>query len=208
MDEAVEEIDPATAEAPPEGAASVLDGVTGRRLRLIGIALVLAVLAILLLGLVRSAVQGPSGPWLGEYFDNQEFEGEPLVRYTRKVEFEWDKERPVQGMPKDKWSAIYTTCLEVEEEAEFRFRLTSDDGSRLFVDGEKLIDNWGPHSPRTRTGKMLFEPGTYAIEVEYFDAAHGAVLKLVVAIGEDAEHESLPPDMLRQPSGDPERPCG
>lgn len=211
MDDAVDHTDPEAAEAPPEG-ASVPDGARAsalsKKIRLIAISLILGVVAIQMFALVRSVVKGPTGPWLGEYYEGKDFEGDARIRYTRKLEFDWDKDRPFQGMPKDKWSAVYTTCLVVEEEAEFRFRLTSDDGSRLYVDGEKLIDNWGPHSPRTRTGKMLFEPGTYALVVEYFEASHGAVLKLVVAIGEDGKHETLPPDMLRQPSDDPEDPCG
>lgn len=214
--------EPVAAEAPPRsgdsdafeapaqggsGSAVGPDPVVGKLLRRVGLSLIGVVLIAQAGALARSATKGPTGPWLGEYFEGKEFEGEPQIRYTRKLEFEWGKDRPFRGMPKDKWSAIYTTCLVVEEEAEFRFRLTSDDGSRLFVDDEKLIDNWGPHSPRTRTGKMLFEPGTYELVVEYFEAAHGAELKLVAAIGEDGKHETIPPSMLEQPSDDIDARC-
>ncbi|MCR9165765.1 MAG: PA14 domain-containing protein [Nannocystaceae bacterium] len=207
--------EPAAAEAPPRSgdsdalqtASARPDASVGKLLRRVGLTLIGVVLIVQAVALARSATTGPTGPWLGEYFEGKEFEGDPQIRYTRKLEFDWGKDRPFRGMPKDKWSAIYTTCLVVEEEAEFRFRLTSDDGSRLFVDDEKLIDNWGPHSPRTRTGKMLFEPGTYELVVEYFEAAHGAELKLVAAIGEDGKHETIPPTMLQQPSDDIDNRC-
>lgn len=210
MDEAV---DPDAPEPGPEPAAAAEvapNGVAPQallRLRRFSLLIIVAIVCALVFAFVRSTIRGPTGPWMGEYFEGKDFEGEPRIRYTRKLEFEWDKGRPFRGMPKDKWSAIYTTCLEVDEEAEYRFRMTSDDGSRMFVDGEKLIDNWGPHSPRTRTGKMLLEPGVYALVVEYFEASHGAELKLVAAIGEDGKYETLPPKILDQPSGDPDAPC-
>ena len=177
------------------------------RLRHIALAFVGAVLVAMAIGGGISLKRGPQGPWLGEYYEGQEFEGEATLRYARKIEFDWGKRAPFRGMPKDRWSVVYTTCLEVEEEEEYRFRLTSDDGSRLYIDGERIIENWGPHSPRTRSGKYVLEPGTYELQVEYFEASHGATLKLVAAIGEDGDHETLSPRRLRQPSDDPEHRC-
>lgn len=176
-------------------------------MRRVALAFIAVVMVVLTIGLLQSLLRGPRGPWLGEYYEGKEFEGDVRIRYSRKLEFDWGKNRPFRGMPKDKWSALYTTCLVVEEEAEYRFRITSDDGSRLYIDDEKLIENWGSHSPRTRTGKMLLEPGTYELAVEYIESSHGAMLKLVVAIGEDGDHETLPPSMLRQPSEDPDARC-
>ncbi len=192
--------EPAVDQAPFSAAAVPL--------RRMALAFIAAVVIVLVVGLGGSVMRGPSGPWLGEYYEGKDFEGDVRIRYTRKLEFDWGKDRPFRGMPKDKWSAVYTTCLVVEEEAEYRFRITSDDGSRVYVDDEKLIENWGNHSPRTRTGKLLLEPGTYVLAVEYYEASHGAMLKLVVAIGEDGKHETLPPSMLRQPSEDPDARCG
>lgn len=191
--------------AEPRAETSPFDALPVRSIALGFIALVLVAQ---MAALAWSVIKGPQGPWRGEYFEGKEFEGDARIRYARKLEFEWNKEPPFRGMPRDKWSAFYTTCLEVEEEAEYRFRLTSDDGSRLYVDGERLIDNWGAHAPRTRTGKILLEPGTYVLEVEYFESSHGAELKLVAAIGEDGKHETIPPTMLRQPGDDADAPCG
>lgn len=199
-------------DAPDSGSEPDLDPApiapAAMPLRRMALAFIAAVIIVLAVGLTGSVMSGPSGPWLGEYYEGKDFEGDARIRYTRKLEFDWGKERPFRGMPKDKWSAVYTTCLVVDEEAEYRFRITSDDGSRLYIDDEKLIENWGNHSPRTRTGKLLLEPGTYELAVEYFEASHGAMLKLVVAIGEDGKHETLPPKMLRQPSEDPDARCG
>jgi hypothetical protein len=203
MDEP-EALDASGSAPTPEALAST--GV-GRRLRLLSLAFLVVVIVGMGGALAMSVVRGPSGPWLGEYYEGKEFEGEVRTRYSRKLEFDWAKAAPFRGMPKDAWSAVYTTCLQVDEEAEYRFRLTSDDGSRMYVNGEKLIENWGPHAPRTRSGKILLEPGSHELMVEYFESSHGAVLKLVAAIGEDGDHESISPKILRQPADDPESRC-
>ncbi len=197
-----------SASAVVAGSDVAIDPSDRVRIRGVAVVFVVLVLVAMAIGGAMSAVRGPQGPWLGEYYEGQDFEGDVRTRYARKIEFDWKKAAPFRGMPKDRWSVVYTTCLEVDEEEEYRFRLTSDDGSRLYIDGERIVDNWGPHSPRTRSGKYVLEPGTYELQVEYFEASHGAVLKLVVAIGEDGDHETLSPRRLRQPSDDPEDRCG
>ena len=56
------------------------------------------------------------------------------------------------------------------EAGEYRFTLNSDDGVRLWVDGEVVIDRWtagrGIH-----TGSVLFDtPGDHIVQLEYFEA--------------------------------------
>lgn len=209
VDQAPEAESKAQSSAELIAASSVaLPRPVANRLKRYAVLMIVVVLGLMAVGLTRSVIHGPQGPWRGDYYEGEDFEGDSTVRYTRKLEFEWGKRAPFRGMPKDKWSVVYTTCLIVKEEEEYRFRLTSDDGSRLYIDGERLIDNWGPHSPRTRSGKYVLEPGVYELMVEYYEANHGAVLKLVAAIGEGAKHETLSPSRLAQPAEDPDAPCG
>lgn len=51
----------------------------------------------------------------------------------------------------------------------YTFKLTSDDGSRLFIDGTKLIDHDGLHSFTSKTASMVLTPKVYAVKVEYFN---------------------------------------
>lgn len=67
------------------------------------------------------------------------------------------------------WFAIrYTGSFQVNQEGEYGFRLVSDDGSRLFIDGQKLIDNDGVHASASASGSVYLTPGTHQIEVDYF----------------------------------------
>ncbi|HQF17236.1 MAG: PA14 domain protein [Methanosaeta sp. PtaB.Bin039] len=67
------------------------------------------------------------------------------------------------------WFAIrYTGKFYVESAGEYSFRLVSDDGSRLFIDGKKVIDNDGVHSPSSVSGTVDLTRGEHQIEVDYF----------------------------------------
>jgi hypothetical protein len=67
------------------------------------------------------------------------------------------------------WFAIrYTGSFQVDQEGEYSFRLVSDDGSRLFIDGNKIIDNDGTHAPASVSGSAYLTRGTHQMEVDYF----------------------------------------
>jgi hypothetical protein len=168
--------------------------------------LVIGTGAAMVIGLMLSLVRGPQGPWRGDYYENQDFEGEATIRYARKLEFDYKKGAPFAGMPKDHWSVTWTTCMEIEESTEVRFRVASDDGSRLYVDDELLVDNWGAHATRTRTGKVTLEPGSHHLRLDFYEDRHGANVKLEAAM-DDGEATSISPEILRQPEDDEDNPC-
>ena len=67
------------------------------------------------------------------------------------------------------WFAIrYTGSFQVDREGDYGFRLVSDDGSRLFIDGKKIIDNDGVHPPQSQSGSVYLQSGLHQIEVDYF----------------------------------------
>jgi len=67
------------------------------------------------------------------------------------------------------WFAIrYRGTFEVPNGGQYSFRLLSDDGSRLLIDGQLVIDNDGLHPSRSRTGEVSLSAGTHSIRVEYF----------------------------------------
>jgi hypothetical protein len=52
----------------------------------------------------------------------------------------------------------------------YHFRLKSDDGSNLYIDNKKIINNDGRHSFRTRNGKKKLVQGQHNLRVEYFES--------------------------------------
>ena len=69
---------------------------------------------------------------------------------------------------------VFTGVLKVPADGEYRFQLDSDDGSRLFVDGEKIIDHDGIHgegSPKVATVQL--KQGRLPIRLDYFQREYG-----------------------------------
>ena len=67
------------------------------------------------------------------------------------------------------WFAIrYTGVFNVDMEGDYAFRLVSDDGSRLLIDGKMIIDNDGIHATRSISGDVYLASGQHSIEVDYF----------------------------------------
>jgi hypothetical protein len=82
------------------------------------------------------------------------------------VREEWDKGAALR----DQWSARWTGTLNVEKEGEYTFCLTTDDGARMTIDGEEIIDAWVPRPPTTSEAKLNLAAGDHEVIVEYFEA--------------------------------------
>ncbi|HEX8832383.1 MAG TPA: PA14 domain-containing protein, partial [Longimicrobium sp.] len=90
------------------------------------------------------------------------------------------------------WFAIrYRGAIVLPHAGAYRFRLTSDDGSRLLVDGRQVIDNDGVHGDQTAEGTAQLAEGVHAVEVQYFQGPRYEV-SLVLEMAEgDGDYQPL-----------------
>ncbi len=80
---------------------------------------------------------------------------------------------------------FYTGVLRVPADDAYAFNLTSDDGSRLYIGDQLVVDNDGLHGPKTVSGVAPLAAGWHPIRVEWFNKTGGAVLDLTMgALGE------------------------
>jgi beta-glucosidase len=116
----------------------------------------------------------------GEYFANQEFSGTPaLTRIDSVVNFDWGGSPPGAGIPNEHFSVRWTGSLVPPETGEFDLSIRSDDGSRLYVNGELFIDNWGNHAGVTKSRTISPEKGReLQLKLEYYQAGGGAIVSL------------------------------
>lgn len=82
----------------------------------------------------------------------------------------------------EEWFAIkYEGTIMLPEGGTYRFRLVSDDGSMLYIDGTKVIENDGVHGVRSVNGTANLAPGRHQVRLEYFQGNKGPVaLQLLV----------------------------
>lgn len=126
-------------------------------------------------------VQGASFPegLKAEYFDNVRMEGTPKVRTEEWINFEPGNQAPDPFLPKSPLSVRWTGKLRPTVTGQYVFSFTSDDGCRLSIDDNVLIDAWQGHSVRTDTVSVYLEAGKdYRLKAEYYDNRDYAVAKL------------------------------
>lgn len=87
------------------------------------------------------------------------------------------------------WFAIdYTARFWVSKPGKYRFALASDDGSILYIDGKKVIQNDKQHPVIEKAGSVNLRMGEHAIRVSYFQGPRFQVaLVLRVARPDDPE---------------------
>ncbi|HEY2825216.1 MAG TPA: glycoside hydrolase family 3 C-terminal domain-containing protein, partial [Gemmatimonadales bacterium] len=117
----------------------------------------------------------------GDYFANNALTGEPTVTRTDpNVDFRWTLNSPARGLPFDWYSARWIGTVTVPSGGVKRIGIEGNDGYRLTVDGNVLIDDWQKASFGTRLTDVNWAAGsTHQIQLEYFESTGNARLKLV-----------------------------
>ncbi len=82
------------------------------------------------------------------------------------------------GQPAAHSAHRYTGFLSISETDLYRFALTSDDGSKLWIDGQLVVDNDGLHGPVQMLGSIALARGLHSFELIGFNATGGAALDL------------------------------
>jgi hypothetical protein len=117
----------------------------------------------------------------GEYFTNTDLRGPPaVVRTDAGVNFAWNSGPPAAGMPADNWSARWTGALTALSSGEYTFCLHADDGCRLLVDDQKVIEHWSLDTgSEAHTGKIHLVAGEkHRLRVEYFQGGGNDSIQL------------------------------
>lgn len=131
------------------------------------------------------AQQALSGAvWLGEgwqagYWNNLSLNGAPaLTRVDGDVNFNWGLGSPAPEINADNFAARWTRTLLVTQPGTYRFTLNSDDGSRLFINDQLVINAWYDHGPaRTFSATRQLNAGTYEMRIEYYERRGAAVVR-------------------------------
>jgi len=133
----------------------------------------------------------PSGDWKGEYYGNTNLTGDPvMVRGEGPgfLNFDFGDGGPGACVGVDNFSARWTRTVHFTP-GTYRFTVTGDDGVRLWVNQNRIIDKWFIQAPTTYTADLQVGNFDYDIRLEYFEGGGGAVAKL--------SWERLPDDCIK-----------
>ncbi len=136
--------------------------------RLVGRVCIALLVLVVAAASVAFALNRPR--WRVWYYANESLSGQPaLATRAHEADNYWGRGGPGVALPTDHFSARFETCLVTAQPLSILFTVGSDDGSRLFVDDNEVIDAWSSQ-PYTEHGKSVpLEAGPHTLRLEYFE---------------------------------------
>jgi glucose/arabinose dehydrogenase len=120
----------------------------------------------------------PAGQYLASYYANQTLSGTAaLARCEAAIDYAWGAGGPGGTVPVDHFSARWTGTFDFPGGSTV-FTATADDGMRLWVDGQLVIDAWVDQSATTYTATRTLAAGAHAIRIEYYENAVDATARV------------------------------
>ncbi len=126
-----------------------------------------------------TATSGTGNGLAGHYFNGQNFETEVFARTDATIDFNWLEGSPNPSVTNDNFSVRWKGQIEPRYTDFYTFFLNSDNGRRLWINGELIIDKWLADWGTEYSGQINLVAGQkYDIELDYFEAVGGANCKL------------------------------
>jgi hypothetical protein len=124
-------------------------------------------------------VTGTGDGLTGNYFNGMNFETQVLSRKDPMVNFDWASGSPATSVNVDKFSVRWIGQVQPRYSGDYTFYITDDDGGRLWVNNQLIVNKWKDDGGATVSGKLLLNAGQkYDIRKEYYENGYGAKAKL------------------------------
>jgi hypothetical protein len=118
-------------------------------------------------------------PWTGYYYNNTSLSGTPvLIRQDANLNFNWGGGSPGAGVPGTNWSAKWDSSQYAASSGNYTVSVTADDGVRVWVDGNLIIDEWQDQPPTTFSATGYLAAGWHSVHVEYYQHVGGSMIQL------------------------------
>jgi len=143
--------------------------------------LVLAVLGLTLGAPAPALAAGPcaTNEYHAEFFNNTWLGGNAVhTRCYTVINQEWGLSSPAPAVSVDNFSVRWTG-QHYFADGYYTFRVTADDGIRVWLDDTLLLDAWRDQSPTTYTEGRHVSQGEHTVKVEYFERTTESVAKVL-----------------------------
>ncbi|WP_226646808.1 PA14 domain-containing protein [Microbulbifer variabilis] len=90
--------------------------------------------------------------------------------------------------------------IQIDTAGTYTFYTNSDDGSRLYIDGQMVVDNDGEHPAQERSGQIELSAGRHALVVNFFEHGGNEVLEVSIE-GPNINKTPLPDDIVYSGTG-------
>ncbi len=115
-----------------------------------------------------------------DYYDGKDFNKYVATNYVDKIDFYWLTTPPVPGINPRLCSIRYTGRVKSPGTGVVTFSARVDDGIRVWVNEELIIDNWKLNDVGYSNGQVEMEADKfYDIKIEYFNALLEGEIRLL-----------------------------
>ncbi len=114
----------------------------------------------------------------GEYFNGTGFQSRVTSRVDSTVDFNWGNGSPAAGVNADGFSVRWTGKVLPAFSQTYTFTTTADDGARLWVNGQQIINRWKNGSAATSGNIALVANQEANIVLEYYESTSSAKMQL------------------------------
>lgn len=114
----------------------------------------------------------------GEYFKGRNFDVYFATKIDSSINFIFHDEGLPQGLPVKDFSVRWTGQLFAPVSGEYEFLLTNDDGARLWIDSEMVVDDWKGHPPKKNELLKILVTGWHPLRLDYYQWYGGASVSL------------------------------
>jgi hypothetical protein len=123
----------------------------------------------------------PMTTWAAQFYGNRSLAGNPAFtgEAGRDLNYDWHGNSPAAGVAGQDFSARFSQLRRFRP-GWHQFKLTGDDGIRLWVDDKLVINAWKDQGPTTCTKEHYVQGGDHTLRVEYYQAAGGSCVRLDV----------------------------
>ena len=127
----------------------------------------------------QSGVACSAGQFVGDYFNNMTLAGSPALTRcdASPLNFNWGIGSPDPSIPADQFSARWTGQFTFSA-GTYNFIAAADDGVRVWVDGDLIINQWKEQGETTYTAMKTLTAGSHTVVMEYYENGGGAVARL------------------------------
>jgi len=116
----------------------------------------------------------------GDYYDNLDFTGLRVRHLDPVVNFDWAGGQPDPAIGPDQFSVRWIGQVQPRFSETYTFYVVADDGVRLWVNNQLLIDRWLDQSPTEYSALLPLQAGfVYDLKMEYYENGGGAVARLL-----------------------------
>ena len=134
---------------------------------------------------INTAATGGGTGLLGQYFANHTsanpFSGTPtLVQTNATINFNWGASGPTAAVGSNNFTVLWTGCVQPQYNETYDFITTADDGVRLYVNGQLLINDWvdKTHATSQTNSITLVGQQLYNLELDYYEKTNNASVSL------------------------------